>query len=331
MPVRFSVIIPVGTAATPAAVLDSLDRLRFPKDEFEIIVEAGPNPSRNRNRAIARAAGGILAFVDDDCVVDPDWLDRAHAFFTAYERYDVVGGPQLTPASDGFLARASGYVLASRFGAYRMASRYRRGPLNLAATEVNLSSANIFIKRHVFERCGLFDTRLWPNEETELLCRVERAGGRMAYDPALVVYHKRRRDLREFARQCFRYGTGRARQNALVGVRRPGVGVVVPSAFAAYVALLPLLGTVQPLFWIPAAAYCGFNLIASLHAALSYRDRSSVAVLPLLFLTIHLAYPIGFLLESARIRIFHGRIGDVDAAAGDGLGAAVAAERGAGR
>lgn len=298
MALHFSVIVPaaVGETLAVAASLDALDR------PAEVLVERGPNPSRNRNRAIARATGDVLAFADADCVVAPDWLHRAEQFFTAHPSWDVVGGPQLTPSSDGYFGRVSGWVLASPFGAGRMSTRYRQRPLDLAATETSLSSANLFVRRRAIDRVGAFDPRLWPNEETELLRRIERAGGRIAYDPSIVVFHHRRPGLAGFARQCRGYGRGRARQLYLSG-ERPSAAVVLPSAFLLFVMALPFLLVRSPLWLAPLAAYGAATLVASVGVGLARRDPAALPLLPLVFLTIHLAYPAGFLAETIRLHL----------------------------
>jgi hypothetical protein len=296
---RFSVIVPIGPARS-APVLASLAQLRFPAESYEVLVERGPSPSANRNRAIARASGDVLAFVDDDCLVDPDWLGRAAAFLDAHPEYDVVGGPQLTPPSDGVLARASGHVLASRLGAWRMSRRYRRARLDLRATETVLSSANLFVRRAALGRSGLFDPRLWPNEETELLHRIAAAGGRIAYDPGVFVLHHRRPSLGAFARQCFRYGAGRARQTRLTGTR-PGAGVVIPLAFLLYLVLLPVLSAAEPMAALPLGVYAGLVGLWSIATAIRTRDFAILGALPPAVLTIHVSYPAGFLVESLRL------------------------------
>lgn len=306
MATRFSIVVPVAAnGAVP--IVRSLDALDYPRDRYEVLVERGANPSRNRNRAIARASGDVVAFVDADCVVPPDWLRAADAFLTARPAWDVVGGPQLTPASDGFFGRVSGYVLASRFGAGRMSARYRRDPVDLHATETSLSSANLFVRRRVFERVGLFDPRLWPNEETELLRRIERGQGRIAHDPAIVVFHHRRPGLRTFAAQCFGYGRGRARQVTVSG-ERPSLSVLLPSAFLVFVLLLPVLVRLSPLWAAPMALYAAATLLWSAGTAAVRRDAAAVGLLPLVFATIHIAYPAGYLSET--IRMWFG--GDVE-------------------
>src|SRR5262245_14299213 len=97
-PAPVSVILPVyNDEANVAKLMDSLMRLDYPRDSFEVI--AVDNNSRDhskeilknypvtvleenelqssyaaRNKGIKFAKNRILAFVDSDCIVSPQWL-----------------------------------------------------------------------------------------------------------------------------------------------------------------------------------------------------------------------------------------------------------------
>jgi len=295
----FSVVVPIAPGRAPL-VLDSLGRLDARSATCEVLTEVGPNPSRNRNQSIGRSRAAILAFTDDDCRVAPDWLARAAAFFRQHPEYDVVGGPQLNGEDDGPVARAGGHALSSWFGTYRQCRRYKRAPLRLDATQCELTSANLFMTRRAFDRWGPFDEELWPNEETALLRRIEIAGGRIAYDPAIVVFHKRRGSLRALARQCFSYGRGRAGQSRLEGSVVPGVAQAVPSVFLLYLVLLPLLASLWPGVLWPLAGYAAISLGVSAATAIARADPAAALVMPFAFLAIHVGYPAGFITEALR-------------------------------
>ena len=299
-PPDFSVIVPIASGRAPL-VLASLDGLDTRAVRCEVLTQTGPNPSRNRNESIARARAAILAFTDDDCLVAPDWLANAAAFFEAHPDYDAVGGPQLNATSEGLVGRAAGHALASWFGTYRLCRRWKRARPGLAATQYDLTSANLFLTRRAFERWGPFDERLWPNEETALLRRIERAGGRIAYDPGIVVFHKRRDTLAALARQCFGYGSGRARQWRFEGAPLPGLAQAVPALFLVYLLALPLLATLSPAAFVPLAAYATLAVVASFATAMARTDPAAGLVMPFVFPAIHLGYGSGLLVESIRL------------------------------
>lgn len=293
---RFSIIIPVAPHRD-AFVLASLTAMQVPRDEFEVLIERGTNPSALRNCCIERARGEILAFTDDDCGVDAHWLECAASFLDEHPEIEAVGGPQLTPPQASRFERVSGFVLASRFGAYSMSRRYRPAARDLEASETSLSSANLFVRRRVFEKHGRFDPRLWPNEETELLARIGSRGCRLAYEPDLRVFHRRRSSLRDLARQCFGYGRGRARQNRITRKSWPGAAVLIPLAFLLYLTLLPILGFLHPLALAPALFYAACALTMALQIAWSMRDLRALTLAPCVLITVHLSYPLGFLRE----------------------------------
>jgi len=293
-----SVVIPVAPGRTPL-VVGSLAELNADVVPHEVLVDHGGNASRNRNRGVGRSRGRILAFTDDDCVVERDWLANAARFLEAHPHFDAVGGPQLNLASEGPLGRATGYALASWFGTGRTRRRFRATRPCLAATERDLTSANLFITRAAFDRWGPFDERLWPNEETALLRRIELGGGRIAYDPSIVVRHRRRGSLWQLARQCAGYGRGRARQSRIEKRRLTAREQVIPLSFLLYLAGLPLLLSWTPMALLPLAAYCACSVIASGATAVARRDAAAGLWLPAVYAVIHLAYPAGILYESA--------------------------------
>ena len=59
--------------------------------------------SNARNTGWQEAESGIIAYIDDDAYPDPHWLTYlAHVFLTS--EYVAVGGPNLAPPGDGWIA-----------------------------------------------------------------------------------------------------------------------------------------------------------------------------------------------------------------------------------
>ena len=138
------------------------------------------------NDAARIATGSVLAFLDDDVMVDKAWLTSIEEYFRT-GRYDVAqGGVRLqSPASD------DPEVL-------RLIQRYRTIPLiayKSSLQEVrSLNGSNFFARRDVFDRVGGFDERLGPgasgtSEDVEFASRLARSGIGIGYAPNALVYH----------------------------------------------------------------------------------------------------------------------------------------------
>lgn len=280
----FSFIIP-HAPGRKLPILNSLENLDYSKDDYELIIEAGLDASTNRNQAMLKSKGKILAFVDDDCTVPSNWLNVAEA---ELKKADIVGGPNLTPASDKGFAKISGYALSSKFGCFRMHRRYT--PSNAKdADERDLTSTNLLAKREVYEKIGGFKEGLFPNEENEWLSRAKKAGFRIKYSPTLITYHHRRETPLAFSKQFQNSGNGRAK-TFFEGVRSPVF--FIPSIFLLYILVLPFL----PIYaTLPLVAYLLLDVFFSISTAVKERDLNTALVLPFIFPLLHFSYAIGFL------------------------------------
>jgi succinoglycan biosynthesis protein ExoA len=132
-------------------------------------------------------------------------------------------------------------------------------------------------------------------EDDEFNFRLKQSGGRIWLDPSIRSVYYTRRGLRGFWRQYFRYGFCKVR---VIQKRRgiPSWRHLVPGAFVLGLGgsvLLALL-THQPLWALSVALpYAVANGVASLWAA--RRDWKVLPLIPAAFVTLHLAYGLGFL------------------------------------
>ena len=289
---KFSVIIALGPGRN-AEILDSLKNVNYPKNKYEIIVKEGLNPSENRNNAIKKANGEIMAILDDDVYLDENIFINAENFFNENKDIDLVGGPQLTPESDKFFAKVSGYVLESSFGAYKMSSRYKKNKLNLNADETSLTSANCFVRKKVFDIVGGFNPLLYPGEDPEFFSRVKKHNIKIAYSPDLIVYHKRRNSFFLFCKQIYKYGKVRIVKEKL---NRTFVNpiFIIPSLFVVYIILLPFLYGISKISILPLIIYLILNILFSFGISLE-KEPYAFPLLFVLFFATHISYGLGML------------------------------------
>jgi glycosyltransferase involved in cell wall biosynthesis len=187
-----------------------------------VAVEEVPGLSRARNRGIAETSGDIVAFVDDDCVVDPAWTESPMPDFADPLVMVVAGyvGPlELdTPAQYAF-EQLGGFARA--FDAVVLDGRTIRWP--------GIGDGNSFFRRTVFDEIGGFAEDLGPGtpalsgQDADIFARIFTAGYRMALDPQAVVWHGHRADHSRLRTAIFGYSVGFAAfaARSLFGRRDP--------------------------------------------------------------------------------------------------------------
>ena len=199
MPNYISVVIPVykdymGLEDT----LQSLKNQTLSEDNYEIIVandgadrrirqicekygvkmvSISPNQGsyNARNRAIELSKGEYLAFVDADIEVTKDWLERGKE---ALEKYDYVAGDVIIDKSKlKNIAHYYEYCYGFPIKNY----------MHLRHFGV---TANLFVRRRVFEELGGFDKRLRSGGDVEFGNRVYMAKRfKQVYKRNVIVIH----------------------------------------------------------------------------------------------------------------------------------------------
>jgi len=281
--VKFSIVIPLQPGRK-AEVLGSLEN--FDKEKYEVIVEEGMNTSVNRNNGVEKAKGEIILFLDDDAYVDGNLLKNGEAFFEKYKDISIVGGPQLTPKNDKWFARISGYAIASYFGSQSMSNRYKKGKLSLNGWDL-ITSAVCFVKKEVFDKVK-FDPNLFPGEDPEFFYQAKKKGFIIAYSPEIVVYHKRRDNLKSFLKQFYLYGRVRLSTGHI------NLLFFIPSFFVLYLVFLISLVFISKLFLIPIITYGFLLIIFSFLESIKNKSFLSIFLLPFFYACIHISYGIGF-------------------------------------
>jgi glucosyl-dolichyl phosphate glucuronosyltransferase len=181
-------LVIIDNASTDGTAQRVRDR-RPPTDVAALVVLEEPTPGKSYalNRAIKAARGEFLLFTDDDALVDPHWLTRMLASFEEHQA-DCIGG-KVVPC---WLASRPSWLSDRLINVLAMLDLGPE-PQQLREGDPALYGVNYAFRRDVFSRVGDFDTgpnaRVW-NEDYDMMHRVQIAGGRVFYDPRVVVRHK---------------------------------------------------------------------------------------------------------------------------------------------
>lgn len=162
------------------------------------------SPGEKRDMGSGFAHGRILVFLDDDSYPTPDFFYALEKDFVK-KNVVAVGGPGITPPTDSFFQRVSGAVFLSR-----LSGGYPERYLSFGKKKYvdDWPSVNLSVLKFVFDAVGGFGVKYWPGEDT-FLCLKLLEHGRILYDPAVVVYHHRRSNLKGHLMQVGNYGLHR--------------------------------------------------------------------------------------------------------------------------
>jgi glycosyltransferase involved in cell wall biosynthesis len=164
-----------------------------------------------RNAGVRAARGEVVAFIDDDCVASPHWLEPLGRAFD-HDGVAAVTGPAFpylldTPTREMMERKAS---LARGLRRVRF-DWQSMSPLHAAAMGVG---ANMSFRRDLLPGPEPFPPELDAGTETEsggdsyLLGRILDAGFRVVYDPEMFVFHQHRDAPGALRKAVLGYGIG---------------------------------------------------------------------------------------------------------------------------
>jgi cellulose synthase/poly-beta-1,6-N-acetylglucosamine synthase-like glycosyltransferase len=295
-----TIIIAARPEQADIKAVNAARQLDYPSGQLEIIVARGKHPSVQRNAALKAARGEWIYFLDDDSVPPPENLRIAAKHFSD-PTTKMIGGPNLCPPDAPLLEQVFAVVLASWLAF--MSSRARYAPIgNIRATsEKELILCNLLARRTDLLELGGFNEALYPNEENALMDELQKRGGKLIYNPQLVVHRRPRHSLQAFFKMLRTYGRGRAEQFRV----HPTFGSAanfVPPLFCLYLltlAIFQLTALGKPfdllkiLSAVPLAIYAVAILLQTLFSMPASGVFRSLLAMPLLAAP-HIFYGFGF-------------------------------------
>jgi glycosyltransferase involved in cell wall biosynthesis len=179
-------------------------------------LEKYPGLNFARNRAWKEASGELIAYLDDDVVVDRDWVAGLQEAVTENPDAAAFTGLVMPLKLD---TRAQ--VLFEKRNGFRRGFDKKRFGRILAGNSLYPCGAGIFgagcnmaFRRDVLRELGGFDEALDTGPslpgggDLDIFYRIIRAGHAMAYEPSFMVFHEHRTSESALRRQYYTWGLG---------------------------------------------------------------------------------------------------------------------------
>ena len=298
--------------------LMSLIEQTYPKDKYEIIVIDGESNdgtieivrdmqnefctedfqirllknerhilSSGWNIGIKAAKGDFVVRIDAHSTAAPNYIGKC---VETMKRVDAVCvGGKLTTESLSSGDEAVPLVLSSPFGVGNSAFRVsdKEGYSDTAAF--------CLYKKSIFEKAGFFDEKMVRNQDIEMHSRIRKAGGRCYFNPEISAVYYSRNTVKKMLKQA--YGNG---QWNMVLLKKDHTALslrhLVPFAFVLFL-LITLIGGFwwHPLWYLCIGVIC-LHLILGLLFAFKKTNKISVVLrMPILFISLHFAYGLGYI------------------------------------
>jgi glycosyltransferase involved in cell wall biosynthesis len=180
------------------------------------VVEDHPGLDFARNRALSEATGKLLAFLDDDVVVDSGWLAGLKEAYSenpdAAAFTGLVMPLALETRAQILFEQRNGFRRG--FDKRRFGSELPKNPLYPCGAGIFGAGCNMAFRRDVLGDIGGFDEALDTGAplpgggDLDIFYRIVRAGHVLVYEPSYMVFHEHRASEAALRRQYYSWGLG---------------------------------------------------------------------------------------------------------------------------
>lgn len=207
-----------STGDEQAAVLERSET----RERITVLRQPNAGPAAARNRGWQAAAGDVILFTDDDCIVPTNWVEFLTGAFV--NGIAGVGGP-LVPCENRLKSN-----LFARAHKFRDTMNYDWPDESVTGHEgLNVGgTANVAYRRDVLAEVGGFDESfpLAAGEDADLQKRVIDAGYKMKFQP-VTVRHNDDYEWDSFVRRAVRSGKGTNHYNKKHDEPRPPLRILI--------------------------------------------------------------------------------------------------------
>jgi len=249
----------------------------YPVNVFSIRLNA---PAAYNYAMKNEAKHEILAFIDADAKVEPEWLRKLVPHLEEPHVAGVSGSIETWNDQNPW-ARAIGYELKNRYS-------------RIGKYTARIATMNLLLKKAVAEEVGGWDENLASQYDTDLGYRLDAKGYRIAYEPSAVCYHYNRSTLRAYFNQQFQYGKNTLKLYFKHGGLAKGdeitdFGMNIQPVLLLAAVLLFLVGIIPALrlLWLGSGFILAFMLVYFFYSAAKiaakFHERITLRLLVLYF------------------------------------------------
>ena len=251
------------------------------------------------NEAIKNSKFDIIVRLDGHAIVDKNYLDNAVSTLMETNA-DNVGG----------LMQAEGISNFEKSVAAAMTSKFGVGnaPFHVGGTpgEVDTVYLGTF-RKSALARVGYFDESFVRAQDWELNYRIRKTGGKIWFNPKLVVSYRPRPNLKALSKQYFEYGQWRKQVTKkypeTISLRYLAPPITVSGLAIGFIFILLNIFTKISFFnigWLAIFSYLAVLILGfvTIKGKISLKSR---LLLFLVLPTMHLSWGVGFLKPSKRL------------------------------
>ncbi len=251
------------------------------------------------NEAIKNSKFDIIVRLDGHAIVDKNYLDNAVSTLMETNA-DNVGG----------LMQAEGISNFEKSVAAAMTSKFGVGnaPFHVGGTpgEVDTVYLGTF-RKSALARVGYFDESFVRAQDWELNYRIRKTGGKIWFNPKLVVSYRPRPNLKALSKQYFEYGQWRKQVTKkypeTISLRYLAPPITVSGLAIGFIFILLNIFTKISFFnigWLAIFSYLAVLILGfvTIKGKISLKSR---LLLFLVLPTMHLSWGVGFLKPTKRL------------------------------
>ena len=182
------VVVDNNSTDDTAAMVEEL-RTDFPLS-LRYLRETEQGSSQSRNAGITASQSDLIGFIDDDEEIDPNWFEVIAREFTD-PAVEFIGGPYLA----NWVSPAPDWLPPGYHAVIGAIPAKQRSPID-PDFGANLMGGNAVFRRQVFDRVGLYSTRLGRSgkgllceEDADMQRRLEAAHVFGMHVPDLTIRH----------------------------------------------------------------------------------------------------------------------------------------------